>query len=362
MQAQGHDIINLGIGNPDLSPSEPTIRKLIEAAQQPKNHGYQPYKGVAEIRKAMADWYSRSYGVTLESEQEILPLLGSKEGVMYISMAFLNPDDEVLIPDPGYPTYGAVAKLLGAKLIYYDLKESNNWLPDLDLLEEADLSKVKIMWINYPNMPTGAKATDTLFTSLIAFANKHKILICHDNPYSMILPFGAPKSILAYEGAKAVALELNSLSKSHNMAGWRVGWLSGDKAYIDTILKVKSNVDSGMFLPVQLAAAEALNNTEEWHTQQNKIYKGRRKKVWEIMETLQCTFDKEQVGLFVWGKAPAAVQQVEALIEKILHEAHVFITPGFIFGKNGERYVRISLCNDEQVLQEALHRIRKIYF
>lgn len=360
MNAQGMNVINLGIGNPDMSPSEKTIAKFIASAQNPKNHGYQGYKGIPELRKAIADWYLKIYGVSLNSEQEILPLLGSKEGIMHISMAFLNPGDEVLVPDPGYPTYSSVSNLVQAKIRNYNLDENNNWFPDLKALAATDLSKVKIMWLNYPNMPTGAKASDAMFKEVITFAKQYKILLCHDNPYSLILPDGAPKSILSYDGALDVAIELNSLSKSHNMAGWRVGWVAGGKAYIDTILKVKSNVDSGMFLPVQHAAAEAFSNSTEWHRQQNSEYEQRREKAWELLDTLGCQYDKHQVGMFIWARVPDAVESVEQYIDIFLQKAHVFITPGFIFGENGQRYIRVSLCSTIQAIDEALLRIKKL--
>ncbi len=360
MNLRGLNVINLGIGNPDMSPSESTLAKLIASAQNPKNHGYQGYKGIPELRKAIADWYNKTYGVSLNSEQEILPLLGSKEGIMHISMAFLNPGDEVLVPDPGYPTYSSVSNLVQAKIRTYDLDENNNWFPDLKALAATDLSKVKIMWLNYPNMPTGAKASDAMFKDVIAFAKQYKILLCHDNPYSLILPDEAPKSILSYEAAMDVAIELNSLSKSHNMAGWRVGWVAGGKEYIDTILKVKSNVDSGMFLPVQHAAAESFNNTVEWHHRQNSEYEKRREKAWELLDALNCQYDKHQVGLFIWARVPDAIESVESYIDLFLQKATVFITPGFIFGQNGNRYIRVSLCSTVQAIEEALARIKKI--
>jgi LL-diaminopimelate aminotransferase len=360
MNAQGAKVINLGIGSPDMAPSEATISKLTEVANDPKSHGYQGYKGVPELRNGIAEWYLKTYNVKLNGDTEILPLLGSKEGIMHISMAFLNQGDEVLIPDPGYPTYSSVSNLVEAKIRLYDLDEQNNWFPDLKALEATDLSKVKIMWLNYPNMPTGAQATDALFEEIIAFAKKYKILICHDNPYSLILPAGPPKSILAFEGAIEVAIELNSLSKSHNMAGWRVGWVAGNKDYVNTILKVKSNVDSGMFLPVQQAAVAAFKNTEAWHHEQNAAYAGRRKIAWQLLDTLGCVYETSQVGMFVWAKVPDTIVSVEAYIEHFLQAAKVFITPGFIFGKKGERYIRLSLCSTEREFAEALERILKV--
>jgi LL-diaminopimelate aminotransferase len=357
MEQQGIRVLNLGIGNPDLAPSVNTVKTLSEAAIGKGNHGYQSYRGVLPLRKAIANWYQKTYKVALNAESEILPLMGSKEGIMHISMAFLNPGDEVLVPNPGYPTYGAVSNLLGAKIRTYNLTENNNWEIDIQQLEQSDLSKVKLMWINYPHMPTGTKASDELLEQLIALAKKHQFLICNDNPYSLILN-SKPKSILSYEGANEVAIELNSLSKSHNMAGWRMGWVAGAEAYIDTILKVKSNMDSGMFLPMQRAAIEALNNTKQWHLEQNNVYKHRRNYVWEIMDILECTYDKNQVGLFVWAKVPEHVSDVETFLDELLHEAHVFITPGFIFGSNGERYIRASLCNKVEILKEAILRVK----
>ena len=379
MEAGGKRIINLGIGSPDMSPSENTVNALIQSAQNPKSHGYQSYKGIPELRKAIANFYNDIYNVPLDSETEILPLLGSKEGITHISLAFLDAGDKVLVPDPGYPTYSSVSKMAGAKIIFYNLTEKNGWAPDLKELEKKNLKGVKLMWLNYPNMPTGAEATDECFESLIAFAKKHKILLCHDNPYSMVLNNGKPKSILSYAGAKDVAIELNSLSKSFNMAGWRVGWIAGKKEYMDTILKVKSNVDSGMFLPIQKAAVEALSNPASWHTNRNEEYKKRREKVWELLELLKCDYSIKQVGMFVWAKihtplssrrgaGPARTNRFgtgggeansEAFVENILQKANVFITPGSIFGKNGEGYVRVSLCSDVNTIEEAIKRIKQ---
>lgn len=358
MNSMGANVINLGIGDPDMSPSHMAIEKTIASVNQPGNHGYQSYRGIPALRNAMAAWYKKIYHVGLDSETEILPLLGSKEGITHISMSFLNPGDHVLIPDPGYPTYSSVTKLAGAKIICYDLVEKKNWYPDLEILSEKLTSKTKLMWLNYPNMPTGAKATDKIFKSLIAFAHKHKILLCHDNPYSMILHDGKFKSILGYDGAKEVAIELNSLSKSHNMPGWRVGWIAGKKEYIDTVLKVKSNVDSGMFLPVQHGAIEAFNNSWDWHYRQNEEYKKRKEKVLRLLDLLKCRYKKNQAGLFVWAKIPQAEKSVEQFVEYILQRAGVFITPGFIFGKNGDRYVRVSLCSPVNKIEEAIYRIK----
>jgi len=357
MNHNGDEVINLGIGNPDLSPSMETIKALQLSAEKPDTHGYQSYRGILELREAIAGWYQRMYDVTLDAHSEVLPLIGSKEGIMHISMAFLNPGDIVLVPDPGYPTYSSVSELVGAKIATYHLKENDNWNIDLEELSAMDLDKVKIMWINYPNMPTGSKGSPALFKSLIALAKKHGFLIINDNPYSLILN-DDPQSILAIEGANEVVLELNSLSKSHNMAGWRLGWVCGRKDYVDTILKAKSNVDSGMFLPIQHAAVAALNNEDEWHATQNEIYEKRRELNWQLLEMLDCTFDKTQTGLFTWAKIPEN-EDVKTFVDKILYEAKVFITPGFIFGSGGNRYVRISLCNKASVTRKAIKRIQK---
>ena len=362
MEASGKKIINLGIGNPDMMPSENTIEELVRSAKNPKSHGYQSYKGIPELRKAIAKFYNETYNTTLDSETEILPLLGSKEGITHISLAFLDVGDSVLVPDPGYPTYSSVSKMCGANIIYYNLKEKNDWQPDLNELQSEirnSKSAIKIMWLNYPNMPTGAEASDECFKNLIAFAKKNKILLCHDNPYSMVLNNGKPKSILSYEGAKEVAIELNSLSKSFNMAGWRMGWVAGKKEYIDTILKVKSNVDSGTFLPIQKASAEALNNSGLWHNKRNEEYKRRREKVWELLDILKCDYSIHQVGMFVWAKIKDRKTSAEDFVEKILQATNVFITPGFIFGKNGEGYVRVSLCSDVKTIEEAIKRIKQ---
>jgi LL-diaminopimelate aminotransferase len=356
MRREGSDVINLGIGSPDQPPSGNTISALIAEANKPSSHGYQSYSGIPSLRKAFADWYNRYFHVVLNPDNEILLLMGSKEGIMHISMAFVNPGDEVLIPDPGYPTYSSVTNLVGGIVRTYDLTEEKGWFPDLKSLEKSDLSKVKLMWINYPNMPTGAKASTDLFEKLIAFCLKHRILLCNDNPYSFIMN-NSYNSILAIEGAKEIALELNSLSKSHNMAGWRVGMVGGHSDYIKTILKVKSNMDSGMFLAMQKAAVEALGNQDSWYGLINSVYIKRRKIVEDIMKLLKCKYDKSQVGLFVWGRIPENIPDCESYIEEILLKSLVFITPGFIFGKNGERYVRISLCATEEKLNEAKSRI-----
>jgi LL-diaminopimelate aminotransferase len=360
MRNSGIDVINLGIGSPDLAPSPNTIDKLIETVKRPDVHGYQSYTGVPELRKAFSDWYLKYFSVKLDPDNEILPLIGSKEGIMHISMAFVDPGDEVLVPDPGYPTYSSVTNLVGGIIRPYGLKPENDWLPDFNELEDSDLTRVKIMWVNYPHMPSGTRGSMILFERLIAFANKHKILLCNDNPYSFILNNNYC-SILSADGAKETALEMNSLSKSHNMAGWRVGMVAGHKEYIRTILKVKSNMDSGMLLPVQLAAAEALKNTEDWYAELNKTYTRRRIIAEEIMKLLKCSFDPDQTGLFLWGRIPDDSDDSKTLSDELLARAHVFITPGFIFGKNGERYIRISLCRSEELLVKAKERVLKLY-
>jgi LL-diaminopimelate aminotransferase len=359
MRKEGTDIINLGIGSPDQPPSESTIATLISWASRTNTHGYQSYNGVPALRKAFSDWYGKYFRVELDPDSELLTLLGSKEGIMHISMAFVNPGDEVLIPDPGYPTYSSVTNLVGGIVRKYDLKEKNNWFPDLAKLEQTDLSKVKLMWVNYPHMPTGTPASYELFEKLVAFASSHNILLCNDNPYSFILNSDY-KSILSVPGARECALELNSLSKSQNMAGWRVGMVAGDKDYIKEILKVKSNMDSGMFLPMQMAAAEALNNPESWYDKVNEVYGRRRKIVESLMDLLKCSYDPTQVGLFLWGRIPDNIASCEDYIENILNESHVFITPGFIFGDNGTRYIRISLCATEEKLTEAKERLERL--
>ena len=358
MNAQGLDVISLGIGSPDMPPSEQTIKALCENAPLANVHGYQPYVGIPELRQGFADFYQKWYGVTLDPASEIQPLIGSKEGILYVTLAFVNPGDKVLVPNPGYPTYSALSSLLGAEVVYYDLKEENNWYPDFEALEKMDLSGVKLMWANYPNMPTGAKASTDLFQKLVDFAHKHQIVVVNDNPYSLILN-QQPLSIMRIEGAKECCIELNSMSKSHNMPGWRVGMIAANATFINWMLKVKSNVDSGMFKPMQLAAAAALHNDDTWHEAMNmELYSKRRAVAEQIMDTLGCRYDKNQVGMFVWGKIPDHYQHVEELTEKILHEARVFITPGFIFGSNGARYIRISLCATQEKLTEALERVK----
>jgi len=349
-------VINLGIGSPDQAPSPETIQALTVTALQPGSHGYQSYKGIPELRKAIAHFYNNMYQVNVNPETDILPLMGSKEGIMHIAMAFVNEGDEVLIPNPGYPTYSSVAKLVGAKIRTYDLREELNWGVDIASLKKSDLSKVKIMWVNYPHMPTGRVTSKAELTELVQLARKNNFLIVNDNPYSLILN-DAPLSILSIEGAEEVALELNSLSKSHNMAGWRIGWVAGNKDYIDAVLRVKSNMDSGMFLGLQQAAVEALKNGKEWFTQLNDIYRKRRDAACKILDVLQCSYSSKQSGLFVWAKAPDHVQDVEKWIDEILYGTKVFMTPGFIFGDAGNRYIRISLCASVEKVNEAYDRI-----
>ena len=349
-------VINLGIGSPDQAPSASAIDALITSAKNPANHGYQNYKGIPQLRKAIADFYKNIYGAGVDPETMILPLMGSKEGIMHISMAFVNEGEEVLIPNPGYPTYSSVANLVGAKLRPYDLKEELDWGIDVEALRKSDLSKVKVMWINFPHMPTGRVASREELKALVDLAREKQFLIVNDNPYSMILN-DAPLSILSIEGAEDVALELNSLSKSHNMAGWRLGWVAGRKDYIDAVLKVKSNMDSGMFLGIQHAATEALRNGKNWFNDLNKMYAERKTAAKKILDTLGCSYSDKQSGLFVWAKAPEGVKDVEKWIDEILYGTKVFITPGFIFGEAGRRYIRISLCCTTEMLTEALKRI-----
>ena len=360
MNAKGLDVISLGIGSPDMPPSENTIKKLCETAPLPNVHGYQPYVGIPELRQGFADFYKRWYNVELNPATEIQPLIGSKEGILHVTLAFVNPGEKVLVPNPGYPTYSSLSTLLGAEVVYYDLKEDQNWQPDFEALENMDLTDVKLMWVNYPNMPTGVNASVELLEKLVAFAKKHNIVVVNDNPYSLILN-RKPLSIMQIDGAKDCCIEFNSMSKSHNMPGWRVGMIAANPTFIQWILKVKSNIDSGMFRPLQLAAAEALHNEDSWHEAMNIDLYGKRRAVAEqIMDILGCAYDKNQVGMFVWGKIPAQLNDVEELTEKILHEARVFITPGFIFGSNGARYIRISLCATEEKLKLALDRIKEI--
>jgi LL-diaminopimelate aminotransferase len=350
-------VINLGIGSPDLAPSSKTIDALVASAKDPNSHGYQNYKGIPALRKAIADFYKKIYSVTVDQESNILPLMGSKEGIFHISMAFVNAGDEVLIPNPGYPTYSSVAKLVGATISTYDLKEELDWGIDLTELKKRDLSKVKIMWVNFPHMPTGRVASKDELQSLVNLAREKGFLLVNDNPYSLIQN-KEPLSILGVQGAEDVALELNSLSKSHNMAGWRIGWVAGKKDFLDAVLKVKSNMDSGMFLGLQAAAIEALQSGAEWFESVNATYTLRRKVANQILKELGCSFSDEQAGLFVWAKAPADIVSVEKWIDEILYGTKVFITPGFIFGEAGNRFIRISLCCSVEKLEEAMDRIR----
>jgi LL-diaminopimelate aminotransferase len=355
LMSEGKSIINMGIGSPDLSPSKAVIEAVAAAIQDENGHGYQSYQGLPELRKGMADFYQNQFGVALNPNNEILPLMGSKEGIMHISLAFLNEGDHVLIPNPGYPTYTSVTNLVGAVPVYYDLKEANAWEPDFEALEKLDLSKVKIMWLGYPHMPTGARGSLALFEKLVAFAKKHNILLVNDNPYSFVLNDN-PMSLLQVDGAKEVALELNSLSKTFNMAGWRVGMVLGNPEIIDAVLKVKSNMDSGMFYGIQKGAVAALNCDKSWFEDQNKIYRRRRELTEKLAEKLGCEVYKEGVGLFVWAKLPEGIASAEKFIDEILYEKHIFITPGTIFGSNGEGYIRFSLCVKEEKVQEAIDR------
>ena len=356
MNAQGFDVISLGIGSPDLPPSEDAIKVLCQTAHNADVHGYQPYSGIPELRKAYSDWYKKWYYVDLNPDTEIQPLIGSKEGILHISLAFLNPGDGVLVPNPGYPTYNSVSALVEARIVTYDLKEGNNWQPDFDELEKMDLSNIKLMWVNYPNMPTGAPATKELYQQLVDFGRKHSIVICNDNPYSFILNEN-PLSILEIEGAKDICIELNSLSKSQNMPGWRMAMLASNPQFVQWVFKVKSNIDSGQFKPMMLAAAQALQAPKEWYMGMNTVYRRRRKIAEAIMEALDCHFDPYQSGMFLWGKIPSKYENSDILADEILYKARVFIVPGFIFGTNGNNYIRISLCCKEEKLEEALERI-----
>lgn len=355
--AKGEDVINLGIGSPDLAPSSMAIEATVRALQDPKNHGYASYRSSPEFRAALSSWYRSVYHVDLDARTQVLPLLGSKEGIHYISTAFLSEGDSVLVPNPGYPTYASTAHLVGANVLYYDLTEKSDWLPDFAQLESMDLKSCKLMWVNYPHMPTGRKATTELFERLIAFGKKHRILICNDNPYSLVLNQDEPLSILAQDPQKETCLEMNSFSKAFNMAGWRIGVVSGHEEVIDCIAQVKSNVDSGMFLPIQIGAIEALKNPKSWHEDRNATYRERREHVWRLFDTLGCTYDKNQQGLFVWAKVPDDVGEVMAYADKILYEARVFLVPGEVFGSNGRRFLRSSLCAEAPRVQEAHRRL-----
>ena len=357
---EGKDIRSLAIGSPDMPPSKATIEKLQEVAQMDNAHGYQPTIGIPELRNAMAGFYKRWYDVTLDADSEIQPLIGSKEGILHITLAFVNPGEKVLVPNPGYPTYTSLSKILGAEVVYYNLVENNGWQPDFEALEHMDLSNVKLMWTNYPNMPTGADAQIGTYQRLVEFAKKHSIVVVNDNAYSMILT-NKHLSILQIEGAKECCIELNSMSKSHNMPGWRIGMCASNSTFIKWILKIKSNIDSGTFRGLQLAAAEAYNNSNEWHYNANvDTYRKRRLIAEQIMDTLNCKYDPKQVGMFLWGRIPDSYSDVEELTERILKEARVFITPGFIFGSNGQRYIRISLCAKDDKMAEAAKRIEAL--
>ena len=355
LQAEGKPIINIGIGSPDLPPSQHVIEAIQQSLTHDSIHGYQNYQGLPEFRHAIATFYKNKYNVNIDKVNEVLPLMGSKEGIMHISMAFLNAGDHVLVPNPGYPTYSSVTNLLEATPIYYELTEANNWFPDLEALSKQDVSKVKLMWINYPHMPTGATATISQFKALIAFAQKHQILLVNDNPYSFILNEN-PQSIFAVSGAKEVALELNSLSKSFNMAGWRVGMVLGSSKNIKAILQVKSNMDSGMFYGIQQGAIAALNSPKSWFEKLNTVYTERRKIAWHIFDALQCTYDQTSTGLFVWAKIPSG-KKSEQLADELLYKYDVFLTPGIVFGSNGEGYIRLSLCTPKEQLKEVLTRV-----
>ncbi|MBO7119707.1 MAG: aminotransferase class I/II-fold pyridoxal phosphate-dependent enzyme [Bacteroidaceae bacterium] len=361
MNAEGKDVISLAIGSPDMPPSPETVETLCEEAQKPTAHGYQPTIGIPELRSAMSRFYKRWYGVELDPNSEIQPLIGSKEGILHVTLAFVNVGDEVLVPNPGYPTYTSLSKLLGAKIVNYDLLPENDWQPDFEQLEKMDLSRVKLMWTNYPNMPTGARARRETYEKLVNFALRHNIIVVNDNPYSFILNEGERLSILQIPRAKECCIEFNSMSKSHNMPGWRVGMLATNAQFVQWILKVKSNVDSGTFRALQLAAAKAYDNTDLWHQQANvETYAKRRRYAEEIMQILGCKYDPQQTGMFLWGRIPDKYNNVEELTERVLHEARVFITPGFIFGSNGKRYIRISLCAKEDKFEEALKRIKRL--
>ena len=359
LNAQGADIISLGIGGPDRPPHKDVIDTLCAEAQVESNHSYQPYVGIPQLRQAFARWYNRWYGVELDANTEIQPLIGSKEGILHVSLALLNPGDGVLVPNPGYPTYSSVSRLAQAEIFNYDLTEGNGWYPDFEALEKFPLERIKLMWINYPHMPTGTPATLDLYQKIIDFGRRHNIVIVNDNPYSFILN-DKPMSILQIEGAKDIAIEMNSMSKSHNMAGWRVGMLASNPTFINWILKVKSNIDSGQFKPVMLAAVKALEADKDWYTTLNNLYRSRRNVAEEIMTELGCTFNPSQRGLFLWGRIPDSIASSKTLADKVLYDARVFITPGFIFGSNGDRYIRISLCATEDTMRRALNRIREM--
>lgn len=357
LNTEGKNIINLGIGSPDLAPSESTVEALINTAKKNNTHGYQSYTGTPELRRAISKWNEKTFNISFNPDGEIMPLMGSKEGIMHISMAFLNAGDKVLVPNPGYPTYSSVAKLVQADIEYYDLDENSGWNINIEALKKKDFSKIKLFWLNFPHMPTGAKADENVLNELVALAKEKEFLIVNDNPYSLILNPN-PRSIFNIKGAKEVAIELNSFSKSHNMAGWRIGWITGDEHYLSTVLRVKSNMDSGMFLGLQNAAIEALNNSDEWHKNQNNIYQKRKELVCELFDYLDVKYDSNSIGMFLWGKVSNNLEKVEDLVDDILYKANVFITPGFIFGSNGNRYIRASLCANESSIKEAFKRIK----
>ncbi|PWU19936.1 MAG: aminotransferase [Bdellovibrio sp.] len=358
---QGRDVVNLGIGSPDLPPADEAVQATVRAIQSPANHGYAPYRSTPALRSAIAGWYASTYSVRADSETQVLPLLGSKEGLFYISMAFLNPGDKVLVPNPGYPAYSGVTRLAGAEPVPYDLDENNHWWPDFKALASpaTDLRGVKLMWVNYPHMPTGASAQPELFRRLVEFGREHGILICHDNPYGLVLNSEAPMSLLSFDPGFQVSLELNSFSKSFNMAGWRVGMMIAGAEAVEAVLKVKSNVDSGMFLPLQSGAIQALRAPAVWHAERNRTYAARRELVWRLLDRMGFQYGREQVGMFVWAKAPDSVANVEKFLDEILDRAAVFITPGHIFGSRGKRYARASLCAPEPRLEQALARVEK---
>ena len=359
MNASGQDVINLGIGSPDLPPADQVVNSLATSAAINGNHGYQPYRGTSELRLAMAQWYHSTYGVVLDTDRQILPLIGSKEGIFHISMAFLNPGDEVLMPNPGYPGYAGTTKLVEAVPVAYPLDPNNHWQPDWEFLDQLDTEKVKLMWINYPHMPTGAPAVKSTFKRLIRWCKERSVLLCHDNPYSLILNPEYPLSLHNIDGAHQVGLELNSLSKGHHMAGWRVGMLTGNSSYIDAVVQVKSNIDSGMFKGIQDAAIEALQIDSSWHHQQNGIYKHRRTLVQSMMDLLGCTYETDTAGLFVWAKVKQGMDTLQ-FTDHILKEAKVFIVPGEVFGTQGSNYVRASLCVPQERIKEAISRINEI--
>lgn len=362
LNKDGKNVISFGIGSPDLAPSRETVQAIVSTAEKENTHGYQPYRGIPEFRQKIADWYKKTYKVDLNPNDEVLPLLGSKEGILHLTMAFLNPGEEVLVPNPGYPGYPSLTMLAGGTIRYYDLKEENNWFPDFEALKKADLSKVKIMWVNYPHMPTGTVANKDMLKKLIEFAKEKKILICYDNPYSLVLNKEEPFSILQIEGAKEVAVELNSFSKSHNMAGWRVGMMLGKKEYLDAALAIKSNIDSGMFLGIQQAAMKALDNDDAWHAKRNDVYRERRDWVYKILDLLNFEYSKDQVGLFIWAKPkdPIAIPDIAAFVDQILYSSYVFFTPGEIFGSNGKNFLRLSLCVPAERMKEAYERLEKV--